>query len=268
MTLKQLERILDQAEELGTVEWVYFEGGEPFLYYGTLLRGVRTAVDRGFAVGLVTNGYWALDEVDALEWLSPFENLINDLSISSDLYHGDDALSREAQNAHDAAISLGIPAAIISIAQPEATDAEGVTGQLPHGESGVMYRGRAAEKLVPQSQRHPWEQYTHCPHEDLRDPGRVHIDPLGNAHICQGISIGNLWRTPLKTICDEYDPDSHRIIGPLLDGGPVELVRRHRLKHDDEYADACHLCYEARCALRARCQKELTPHQMYGVTED
>ncbi len=31
LTLDQLDEILTQAENLRTVEWIYFEGGEPFL---------------------------------------------------------------------------------------------------------------------------------------------------------------------------------------------------------------------------------------------
>ncbi|GAJ24846.1 unnamed protein product, partial [marine sediment metagenome] len=87
MTLRDVRQILQQAEELGTVKWVYFEGGEPFLYYAVLLKGIQEAASMGFQVGIVSNGYWATDVEDALEWLRPFTGLIQDLSISSDLYH-------------------------------------------------------------------------------------------------------------------------------------------------------------------------------------
>jgi hypothetical protein len=55
------------------------------------------------------------------------------------------------------------------------------------------------------------------------------------------------------------------VIGPLLAGGPAELVRRYDLPREECYADACHLCYEARRALRDRFPEILTPDQMYGV---
>jgi hypothetical protein len=61
-----------------------------------------------------------------------------------------------------------------------------------------------------------------------------------------------------------YDPDEHPIVGPLLAGGPAELIRRYDLSHQDRYADHCHLCYSARCALRQRFPDVLTPDQMYG----
>ena len=267
MTLQDIRRILQQASDLGTIESIYFEGGEPFLYYGTLLKGVQMASHLGFQVGIVSNSYWATSVEDAVEWLRPFAGLVQDLSISSDVYHWSEEVSRQSQNAQAAAQQLGIPIGVMSVAQPEATNAASVVGQLPIGESAVMYRGRAAEKLVSQAVQHPWTQFTACLDEDLRDPGRVHVDPLGNVHICQGIAIGNLFRTPLKEICETYDPDAHPIVGPLLRGGPVELVRQYGLSHAETYADECHLCDVARRMLRARFPEILMPDQMYGVPE-
>jgi hypothetical protein len=263
-TLAQIEEVLRQARGAGTVEWIYFEGGEPFLYYGTLLAGARMAAGAGFRVGIVSNGYWAISERDALECLRPFAGLVEELSISSDLYHYDEALSLQARAAQAAAQALGIPAGFIEVAPPETPDAAPAEGQLPEGSSAVMYRGRAAVKLAEQAALRPWEHYGECPHEDLREPGRVHVDPSGSLQICQGISIGNLFRTPLSDICRAYEPEQHSIIGPLLAGGPAELVRRYGPDHRQGYADACHLCYEARRALRPRFPELLGPNQMYG----
>jgi len=264
MTLSNVRHILAQAAELGTVEWIYFEGGEPFLFYAVLLKGVQEAAAMGFQVGIVSNGYWATDDQDAGECLRPFAGLIQDLSISSDLYHYVEKFSRPARNAITAAELLRIPHGIINIAEPEATNAASAIGQLPAGESAVLYRGRAAERLVARAVLRPWEQFTACPNEDLREPGRLHVDPFGNLHICQGISVGNLFDKPLREICAAYDPDSHPITGQLLAGGPVELIRRYRLPHEEKYADACHLCYEARRTLRRQFPKVLGPDQMYG----
>jgi len=268
MTLANIQEILRQAKDLGTVNSIYFEGGEPFLYYAVLLKGVQDAARRGFRVGIVSNAYWATDVTDALAWLSPFAGLIRDLSISSDLYHYSEEISRQAENARAAAERLNIPVGFISVAQPEEVDTGSASGQLPAGESAVMYRGRAAAKLAGRAMPHLWSGFTTCPHEDLREPGRVHVDPLGNLHICQGISLGNMFRTPLREICDGYDPDAHPLTGALLAGGPVELVRRYGVAHAESYADACHLCYEARRALRARFPDILTPEQMYGVLKN
>ena len=265
MTLSDVRNILNQALELGTIQSIYFEGGEPFLFYPVLVKGVQEAVRLGFQAGIVSNAYWATSKEDALEWLRPFAGLIEDLSVSSDLYHYDQKVSQQSKYAIEAAEELNIPLGVICVAQPEADNVLYASGKLPPGESGVMYRGRAAEKLAPRANRLPWETFTECPHEDLRDPGRVHIDPLGNLHICQGISIGNLFQTPLSQICQNYSPEGHPITGPLLQGGPAELVRRYQVSHEEGYADACHLCYSSRMLLRQQFPETLTPDQMYGI---
>lgn len=264
MTIGVIREILQQARELGTIEWIYFEGGEPFLYYATLLKGVREAASQGFKVGIVSNGYWATGVEDAIEFLRPFAGLLQDLSVSSDLYHYSEKMSRQAMNVLSATEKLGIPTGLISVAQAEASESEQPAGQLPPGESAVMYRGRAAEKLAAGVPGHPWYQFDECPFEDLREPGRIHLDPLGEVHICQGISLGNIFSTPLSVICDRYDENSHPITSPLLEGGPAELARSYGLAHEELYADACQLCYQTRMALRAEFPEILKPDQMYG----
>ena len=267
MSQKIVAHILDQAEDLGTIEWIYFEGGEPFLYYETLLWGVRQACRRGFRAGIVSNAYWAEDEQAAIEKLRPFAGLVEDLSISDDAYHG---CGEEAGNTHiarQAARDLGIPVDFISVSGPDCAEPKDQCAQLGAADGTVLFRGRAAEKLAPLVRHQPWERFTACPWEDLRQPERVHVDSLGNLHICQGLSIGNLLKKPLLQIMRSYDPDSHPVIGPLLRGGPAELARHFALEHGENYADACHLCYSARNQLRGSFPEILTPGQMYGEAD-
>jgi MoaA/NifB/PqqE/SkfB family radical SAM enzyme len=262
LTYEQIELILQQAKDAG-VSSIYFEGGEPFLYYPILVKAVQQGSRMGFTVGIVSNAYWATTMADAEEWLRPFVGYLADLTVSSDLFHCDEELGEKPRNAVVAAQLLGIPTGVIRVAQPDAV-AKQHRGQI-QDESTVMYRGRAAQKLVSRATRHPWEGFESCPHEDLREPGRVHLDPFGNVHLCQGLVLGNLFERSLKQICEEYDADAHPISGPLLAGGPAALVSEYHLQPASSYADACHLCYEARTKLRERFPETLKPDQMYGV---
>jgi hypothetical protein len=268
-SLARVRQALDQAQQLGSITEIYFEGGEPFMYYATLVNAVKETHQRGFQVGVVSNAYWAISLEDALEWLRPFTGLISGLTVSSDLYHYDELQSQQSRNAASAAELLGIPLGTINVAQPEALEARATLGMLPENEpdegSNIMYRGRAVEKLTQRARLHPWQVFRECPYEDLRSPGRIHLDPLGFLHICQGICLGNLFEHPLNEIWHDFDPDLHPITGALLNGGPVELIERFNLPHDEQYADACHLCYEARKALRSQFPDYLAPDQMYGV---
>ena len=131
----------------------------------------------------------------------------------------------------------------------------------------MMFRGRAVEKLADRVVGRPWHEFTECPHENLRDPGRVHVDPFGHVEICQGISLGNIFETTLHEICASFAPDDHAIVGPLVAGGPAALVRSYDVPHVELYADACHLCDAARRPLRSRFPDQLAPDQMYGVVD-
>jgi hypothetical protein len=264
MTLDTVDHILAEAERFGAIEWIYFEGGEAFLYYAILQSGVLRAKAQGFKVGIVTNAYWANSEDDALEWLRPIAGSIDDLSISSDSYHGGRDGYRNPEFARTAARKLDIPVDFIRVAEPEASGVSSAADMLPPGASPVLFRGRAAELLASSVPPTPWRQFTTCPWEDLRNPQRVHVDPFGHLHICQGISIGNLLERPLAEILTDFRPDEHPIIGPLLEGGPAEIVRRYELAHEDGYADHCHLCYMSRRSLRSRFPDVLAPDQMYG----
>ena len=268
MTLAQVRQIYDQAEQLGTIDEICFEGGEPMLYYPVVLEAAREAASRGFSVGMVSNNYWATSTEDALTWLRPFAGVVKLLELSTDLFHADEVMHEQARNAVAAAEQLGIPVSTIVCESPgEVAEAPGQERGQPVASGGILFKGRAAEQLVQGVARQPWRQLDSCPAEELEHPRRVHLDPLGHMHICQGIPMGNLFERPLTQVVADYDPATHPIIGPLLEGGPAALAERYAVPHQEEYVDACHLCFEVRKQLRGRFPGELTPDQMYGEPE-
>ena len=265
MSLETIHEILHQAQDIKSIESIYFEGGEPFLYYPILLKGIKEAVKYGYKVGIVSNGYWATSEKDTMEWLKPLKGFIQNISISCDSYHGDEIQNSKNRNIRKACKKLNIPLGFITIAQPGEMNQYLESGKLPDGKGEIMYRGRASKNLVDKAKLYPWSTFTKCPYEDLMNPGRVHIDPLGNLHLCQGIIIGNLFKKPLKEISSHFHPESDPVIGPLLKRGPVGLCEEYQFPHLEKYADACHLCYETRVYLRSKFSEILTPDQVYGV---
>ena len=63
-TINQVAKVLDEAGKIPTVEWIFFEGGEPFLYFPLLNESIKLARANGFEVGVVTNAYGANSEED------------------------------------------------------------------------------------------------------------------------------------------------------------------------------------------------------------
>jgi hypothetical protein len=266
-TMEQLRSLVRQIQQLGTVTIVYFEGGEPFLFYPLLLEGLRMARSAGFRAGVVTNGYWATSVEDGLHWLRPIRDLgIVDFSVSDDEFHRFDKSDRRAEFARQAARQLGIPTGTICIEPPGVSlpGAEGRQGKPVVG-GGVLFKGRAAEKLTSGLPARPCAELTACPHEDLLHPERVHVDAYGNVHLCQGLSMGNIWQKPLPELVRGYDAHTHPIAGPLVRGGPAMLGKEYGIAMNDGYVDECHLCYTARKLLLPHFPQYLAPTEVYGL---
>ncbi|HBC47528.1 MAG TPA: hypothetical protein DCZ43_10810 [candidate division Zixibacteria bacterium] len=267
-TISKVRAALDQMKEIKSIDTAYFEGGEPFMFYPLMVESLRMAKDMGFKVGIVTNGYWATSKEDALLWLEPLAKIgICDLSVSDDELHGDEGEVSPAKYAIEAAHALGFPCGSICIEAPKIIRDDKKWHGEPVVGGDVLFKGRAVDKLMEGLPRRDYSVFNECPHEELGSPERIHLDPFGNVHICQGISIGNINEYPLKKIFENYKPKTHPIIGPLLRGGPAELAREYKLDISDGFVDACHLCFEVRRNLLDRFPDCLTPKQIYGISD-
>ncbi len=268
-TLDQVRNVLSEAKKLETVNYIAIEGGEPFLYYPIMVKTVKEAVDLGFRVEILSNCYWATSSRDAVEWLSPMAETKNvELSLSSDLYHGESWINEEVKNAAKAAKLLNIKAGVISVKCPasEASGTKEIEGAKVDSWE-LMYKGRAFLKLAEKASKKPWSEFKKCPYENFTKQERVHVDSFGHVHVCQGISIGNAWQKPFSKIIEEYNLYENPILEPLVRGGPVALVEKFGLPHEEVYADACHLCFATRLLLREKYPDILVPDQMYGKFE-
>ena len=118
-TARRIEEVLDEAVKISSLKQVYFEGGEPFLYYPLMLAGIRAARKRDLEVGIVTNSYWATTTEDALLWLEPLKKLgVSLISLSDDFFHYGDRSDTPPKNALEAAQQLGLASNYICIDQP------------------------------------------------------------------------------------------------------------------------------------------------------
>lgn len=266
MKISDIREILKEAEKIGNIELIYFEGGEPVLYYPIMLWGLREAKRLGYKTGFITNAYWATSVEDAKEWLKPFcEVGVSDVVISDDAFHYGEEEENLAKHAYEAAIDLGLPVSTIALEDPK----EYMIGKewkgKPVTEGAVLFKGRAVEKLVESLPRKPWNEFDECLDEDFSNQKRVHIDPFGYVHVCQGITMGNMQKNSLSVLFEDFDPYEHPICGPILKGGPAELVRKFNVEHEEGYVDECHLCYCTRLKLRKKFPEILAPDQMYGV---
>jgi MoaA/NifB/PqqE/SkfB family radical SAM enzyme len=87
-TPARVTHLLEQILAVKSVEWIIFEGGEPFLVYPLLLTSVKRARQLGFKVGVITNGYFGRSAEAAARYLRPLAQLgLDRIIISNDRYH-------------------------------------------------------------------------------------------------------------------------------------------------------------------------------------
>jgi hypothetical protein len=248
MAPEQVDEFLDQAVSLGTVTDVCADGGEPFLDYDLLLHFLRAAAERSLATGALTNASWVESRDHAERCVSEVKAAgLTNLGISTDQWHRQSVPVERVDTLLEVCAALDLPAARMEAAL-----------------DGVMFRGRAADKLAGLVPSRSPEELTACPHEELRSPARVHLDCYGLLHLCQGLCVG---AGPPAAAWSGYDPRAHPIISLLLEGGPHALglfAARRGFELLDGYADACHLCYRAREFLREAFPDLLGPDEMYG----
>lgn len=265
-TLNQVKTVLGELQKMGTITNVSFEGGEPFLFHPLLVESVRLANEKGFETAIETNTYWAITKDDAGLWLRPLQDSgLSTLEVSDDTFHHGEEVANSAKRAFSAAQHLGMKVNSIRINKPEVEKNKGTVKGDPIYRGGPKLRGRAVKTLTQGLPTRSWKTFTECPFEDLRDPKRVHIDAFGNVHLCQGLSMGNMWETPLCDLVSRYDPDAHPICGPLLKGGPAQLARAYKVEHAGEYVDACHMCSDICLRLIDRFPACIAPRQVYGL---
>lgn len=248
MTAPQIAGFLEQIATLNGVTTVCAEGGEPFTRYDVMLDMVRQVTELGLSASALTNASWVTSERRAEQRISELQAAgLAHLGVSTDEWH----------RRHVPVARVEMLLRVCEAAGMEAARMETSLG-------GVMFRGRAAERLAPRMPTRAAEELTTCPHERLEAPSRIHLDCYGRLHLCQGLNVGT---GELGEVIAAYDGTRHPIVARLLKGGPYELARYAADLGFDlapEYVDACHLCYRVREFLRPRFPDLLGPDEMYG----
>jgi MoaA/NifB/PqqE/SkfB family radical SAM enzyme len=137
--------------------------------------------------------------------------------------------------------------------------------------SSINFQGTGAEVLAEQAPKQPWTKYNKCRYgpcgvgRGIAQLGTVNVDPYGYVQPCPGISIGNAKERKLSEIVNSYRIEDHPIMKALHEEGPVSLAKMAMNYgfEPTEYADECHLCYEARKVLLKHYPKYLAPAIWY-----
>lgn len=242
------KKVIDDAKNIDSINYLYIEGGEPFLFPDLLKQITEYATKNGYWTGALSNGFWAKTLDIGIEKLRPLKEAgISEIGISTDIYHQKTIPLKIAKNAVKAAKKIGIESYLMKTSPNE-----------------VICRGRGAN--ICTGKLKPWQSLTKCP-ESLDDPGRVHIGPEGSIHLCQALLIGEDARKKhLKDIFENHIKNPNIIVKQLLKGGPAALAyfaEKYNFKPKDNYVQGCQLCFESRKHIKAYFSNILNPKENY-----
>lgn len=279
---------IEKLKKLNDLQLVVVMGGEPGLYPNEMHALLAASHALGLMTRLETNAFWAVDDDAARKFLEPLYKMNTQVAISLDAFHAPYVppervttalkISEELGGECWTAISL-IDSQNKSTAEDKLTlqlikDVEEHLGhKLERSYQGrILYAGRPVERLaniVKQGRGVPTETCNRVPwwmdgyQESLY---LLSLDPDGYLSKGCGIAIGNIKNQSIESFLESYDAHKHPILRTLLEKGPLGLAEEAAelgFELQDDYADRCHLCQEAREVLREKYPEYLVPRQHY-----
>lgn len=263
--LAQITRLIDEALLLGTIRFVGFTGGDPFLHQDILHEAIRYASQKGLRTRVVTSAYWATSPEKATRTLASLADAgLKEMTVSYDDAHAEFVKAPNIRHAYHTARKLGVFTAVTICLEPECKidrnvvldilreDATDPLPLLQVFESRVTSTGRALEgeslnRLNARSNDRDVYRGP-CPHV-LRQPT---VTPTGQIMACcgtlpfrKGLCIGDVKTHSInQAINAAYQDD---IMRWLAFEGPVEILKYITSDtdtpfHDRDFDGICHAC--------------------------
>lgn len=246
-------KAIDDAKELGDVEVIGFSGGEPFLFYELMKKGMLYAKQKGFKVTVAINGFWGnWSDGELIEKLSvlPLEHI----SFSYDSYHAEFVDEKSFERAVGYCKKAGISYSV------------GI-GETKENKANDFFKNLGIEKYLMNFYIYPYLRvgraekempddifYKFCDTKRIycRDEGLLAVRYDGEVFPCcvqtvfdTALSMGNIKNSSLKEIRENgkfasllkifKDSDS---FSKLKDIASSDL----KIKFPDKCGDSCEIC--------------------------
>lgn len=264
-------------------------GGEPGLFHSETVKLLQRLKSLGIATRLETNGFWAGSYEDAVRFLEPLVELETYVMLSLDGFHDPYVPLDHVINAAKACKALGVNYNLelpyLDIHNKD-NDVDrrteelftlfcnAVGDEIPKYMGPVLFVGRAAETFGEQfalGRGIPQETCTAVPwwpDGELDTTDLVILEPGGYITKGCGIAIGNAYERDVAEILKGYNAWEHPVFSVLMKEGPAGLAKmaeQYGFHMKKDYADKCHLCYEARKSLKPYFDSLLKPDQHYHI---
>jgi len=266
MDLAEALCYIEQARELGTVEWISFTGGEPFLLPDMMEALIAYAHERGFHTECVTNCFWASTVEDAEKKLKQLVNAgLDVINISTDDFHQRHIPFDRVRSCYLIAKQLGLRIVIMcALSRSSKLRIEEISRLLggehiaiasgygsPEGasslavETGFIPVGRG-ETIPEHEWLTGWGSLVGSCRTVLRD---IAITPSGEVMPCcsaAGLTkvakIGNALEHTLRKLLKEAH--TNKLFRVLSSEGPMGLWKYIEPYPLESFVNKCHFCYE------------------------
>jgi hypothetical protein len=284
---KRVKEIILSTKDSRPVKTAHFTGGEPFLYYDSLLKMVEIAKKLDVRrITFSTNCFWANNigkvrkqigrlKKAGLTWFLisadafhqekvPIENVRRVALVRKELgLQGNDDLSvvcfvnKDYPHPYNKK-TLAIAKRIISWGHGAS-----LHPSMPYGKASQFIPEDACSMTGPKRKCWQWRTWGFI---HPQGPHTVFIGPDEFVNVCYGVSLGNLKNKSLFDLLKDFEKRPNPIIKALLDEGVAGLVKKaqsygwnQKLKFQNE----CHLCYAVRIFLKKYEPEFLQPDECY-----
>lgn len=269
MKLDDIKNIIYQASDAG-IKSIAFTGGEPFLSFSDLEKGMSLAKKHNIISSVATSSYWANNYERAVELLERLKNVgLHRLSISTDDFHAAYVPLELVRNAIQAALTLDIKVEIQCVIGSNSTIDRSylikklklkergslLENEIPVIETNVLPMGRATKYISK-------EELLFCSEKNLAQPcpfviKNPAITPDGYVSACCGFGAlnphgfdplfltGDLKEKPLNKILNTMENDL--LFNYLAIEGPYSLLKLLANKSNfiacSKYVSICDVCH-------------------------
>ena len=281
-------------ESMGLSDGLHFTGGEPFLKYDLLLRGIETAAGLGIpSLFAETNCSWCVDDKSTLDRLRELKSKgMVGIMISVNPFYLEYVPFERTQRCIDCSLKVfGRNTAVYQTEYYHRFLRLGVSDRMPlekyiqldgphnflHGVEFFM-QGRAPY-AVPAAAgggfpSAPPDRFfgQRCPLSPVR-PWHNHFDNYGNymPGFCGGLSYGDIRELP-RLLDEGVDPAEKPVLALVMaediEGLFQFAAKRGYTPREEGYHSICHLCMDARKYLAQTGDfAELRPREFYSYLE-
>lgn len=271
MKYDEAERYIDQIDEINSIKWISFTGGEPLLRYKELLKLVKYASYKNFYTECVTNCYWASSPSKSMEILEPLADLgLNVINISSDDFHQKYIPFKNVVYCYQAARDLNLKIVIMCMITKTSTlTVNNIAHRIDPKNIQIIGMQRKWRKInaiameeavvpIGRASKIPKEEILYG-YKNVRGPCRkilrdIGIHPNGDVSPCcsaigtlKKASLGNIKKYNLSNMIEKAR--NNPLFETLWKEGPQGL--RDVKDGSKKYVNKCHMCYEILKKIKA-----------------